>query len=182
MTIIQNWMVPLVGLAGDKVVVYDQPEPPVIPEAGEAWAAVRVTIGPADTFPAVTHDPTGDGVDKLQRHELIECLASFYDLGSTGLAQFYMSRFRDGTAIPQNREPLRAATISLGFVGEPVGLPVLFKQRWQYRVDLPFVLRRQVDRVYPVLNVLTGSIELRANTEVPPGEIVRTIPVPPPHP
>lgn len=184
-TIIQNWMVPLVGLPGDKVVVYDQPVPPMIPEAGDAWAAVRVTIGAADTFPFVGHDPlaaAGLGADVLQRQETIDCLASFYDLGSGGLSQFYMSRFRDGTAIGQNREPLRLSAISFTGAGEPTGLPVLLKQRWQYRVDLPFTLRRQVDRSYPVRNLVTSSIDLRANTEVPPGELDRVIPVPPPHP
>lgn len=182
-TIIQNWIVPLVpGLTGDKVVVYDQPEPPNIPSAGEAWAAVRVSIEDADTFPYVAHVPGGDsgqGIDQLQRHETIICLASFYDLGSTGLARYYMSLFRDGSAIAQNREPLRASNMALVAVREPVAVPSLLKQRWLYRVDLPFVLRRQVNRDYAVRHLASGVIILDANVEGPPGLIERTITVEP---
>lgn len=181
-TIIQNWMVPLIGLAGTHVVIYDQPEPPNIPAAGDAFAAVRVSIGASDPFPFVGHVPAsggGQGVDQLQRHETIVCLASFYDLGSGGLAQSYLAMFRDGTAIAQNREPLYANAMALVSMGEPLAVPMLFKQRWMYRADLPFTLRRQVTRDYPVLNILTGNIELDANVEGPPGLITRTIPIHP---
>jgi hypothetical protein len=175
--ILQNWLVPLIGLPGSHVVVYDQPEPPHIPDAGDAWAAVRVTISQADKFPAVIHATGATPVDQLQRHERIELLASFYDLGLTGLAQAYMATCRDGTAIGQNRDPLRANGMGLVSVGQPVALPALLKGRWNYRVDLPIMLSRQVARTYSILDVATADIELDADTGK--GELTRTIHVHP---
>lgn len=175
--IIQNWLVPLIGLPGNLVVVYDQPEPPNVPDAGVAWAAVRVTIGDADRFPFVGHNVGGVAGDTLIRNEAIDLLASFYDLGSNGLAAGYMAACRDAMAIRQNLDPIYVAGIKMGEVREPVTLPTQLKTRWQLRVDLPIALRRQVQRVYPVEDVATVSIVLNANVEVAPQLIQRVIPV-----
>lgn len=178
-TIIQNWLVPLIGLAGNLVVVYDQPEPPNVPEAGIAWAAVRVTIGDADRFPFVGHNVAGVAGDTLIRNEGIELLASFYDLGSTGQAASYMTACRDAMAIRQNLDPIYAAGIKLAEVLESTALPTLLKNRWQYRVDLPIRLRRQIQRLYTVEDVAVGSIELDANVEAGAQLIQRVIPIEP---
>lgn len=176
-TIIQNWLVPLIGLTGDRVVVYDQPEPPNVPDAGVAWAAVRVTVGDADRFPFVGHNVAGVAGDTLIRNEAIDLLASFYDLGIDGLAAGYMAACRDAIAIRQNLDPVYAAGIKIGEVLEPVSLPTQLKTRWQYRVDLPIRLRRQVQRLYAVEDVLVGSIELNANVEAGSQLIQRVIPI-----
>jgi hypothetical protein len=46
----------------------------------------------------------------------------------------------------------------MGFVscGDLTAVPVIIKQRWLYRVDLPFSIRREIVRIYPVLDVLTA--------------------------
>jgi hypothetical protein len=41
--------------------------------------------------------------------------------------------------------------------GDLTAVPVILKQRWLYRVDLPFTIRREIVRVYPVLNLLTAT-------------------------
>lgn len=158
---VQQWVVGLSGLAGDMVRPRWQTEPPNIPVAGEAWAAIGIAARRADTFPYVAHDPSGNGADKLQRQEELDVLCSFYDQGTNGLADQLASLTRDNSAIAQNLEYLRAGAFALGYVGGLVSVPSLVKVRWLYRVDLPIVLRRQIDRVYPVENLLsaTGTLE-----------------------
>lgn len=160
---IQQWIVGITGLAGNMVRPRWQPEPPDVPDAGDAWAAIGITARAADTFPAILHDPTGDGADDLQRHETLAVLASFYDLGTNGLADLYASLLRDGLAIPQNSEPLASAGFGLVDVGDLTTVPSLLKSRWLYRVDLPFHLRRAIVRSYPVLNVESADISVVVN-------------------
>lgn len=160
---IQGWVVGITGLAGSMVRPRWQPEPADIPDAGDAWAAIGITERPSDTFPYVGHDPaggTGDGADNLQRHEMLGVLASFYDLGTNGLADYYASLLRDGAAIAQNRETLETSGFNLIDVGDMTTVPSLLKSRWLYRVDLPFRLRRAIARSYPVLNVETGIVTI----------------------
>src|ERR1039458_4174886 len=116
-----------------------QPEPPDIPTAGEAWAALGVTSRPSDEYPYIKHDGAAEGGlgnDQMQRHETLTILTSFYDLGSTGLADYYAALFRDGMFIPQNREVLLLNGMGLVRTGELLTVPSLFKLRWMYQVDL----------------------------------------------
>lgn len=161
-TFFQELVVGVTGLAGELVRPAWQAEPPNIPPAAVAWAAIRITMIPGDTFPAVIH--RDDGSDELQRHEQINILASFYDLGTDGLADAYARMLRDGLAIPQNREVLTRAGMGLNSVGTLVAVPVLLKERWLYRVDLPFIVAREDKRVYPVENVASMHGELVTST------------------
>jgi hypothetical protein len=79
-------LVALTGLDPTLVRPAFQPEPPDVPDAGNAWMAFRYSARPADDFPAIVHH---DGYDEMQRHEVIHTLCSFYDLGTTGLADYY---------------------------------------------------------------------------------------------
>lgn len=150
---IQQWVVGITALPGDMVRPRWQPQPPNIPAAGQAWAAIGVTSRPSDTFPYVEGD-------YLQRHEILNVLSSFYDLGSNGQANDLAARLRDGTSVPQNREMLTNSGFALISVGEVVAVPSLLKQRWLYRVDLPIVLRREIERTYPVLTLESGDVWL----------------------
>lgn len=141
------------GLDGTLVRPRYQAEPPNIPDADVAWCAFGIMTRDADTFPAVKRDPSGDGSDVLQRQEELSVLASFYDLGSSGQADFYATLLRDGLAIAQNREVMQGAGWGLGYTGDLTPVPSLLKERWLYRVDLSMRLRRQIDRTYPVLNL-----------------------------
>lgn len=164
--VLQAWIVGITGLAGDMVRPVWQAEPPNIPDAGTAWCAFWTRIDEADTYPFVGFD--GQAAN-LQRHERIRLLCSFYDLGESGRAWELASLMRDGTAIAQNREPMLAAGIGLVGCSPLVALPSLFKERWLMRVDLPIDLRRQVDRSYPVLSVLSAKAEI--DTDVGYGPI-----------
>ena len=162
-TFIQPIIVGITGLPGAMVRPAFQAEPPDIPDGGTAWAAFRYTSRKTDTYPYVGH---GDGSDTLRRHEEIDILVSFYDLGSSGLADQYAALLRDGLSIGQNLEVLTLA--GMGFVGcgDLTAVPVIVKQRWLYRVDLPFTVRREIVRVYPVLNVLTAHATVATDSGV----------------
>jgi hypothetical protein len=167
---IQGWVVGLTGLPGTMVRPRWQAEPADIPDAGNAWAAIGINSRAADTFPYIGHDPvgpTGQGADDLQRNETLRILISFYDLGTNGLADYYAELFREGTAIAQNRELLTLAQFNFIDCDEPVAVPALLKERWLYRVDVPFRLRRMISLVYPVLNI--ESIEVTISSQDPAG-------------
>lgn len=146
------------GLDGSLVRPYWQETPPNIPDAGVAWCAFRIARKPSDEFPFVGRYPWApdDNAVSLQRQEALDTLVEFYDLGITGpddsggVADYYAALLRDGLAIPQNREVLFRAGMGLAKIGDLVSLPVKFKNRWQYRVDLEFTINRQIDRTYPV--------------------------------
>ena len=148
---LQNWIAPLTTLDPTLVRPRWQAEPANIPTAGDAWCALGPGDRTSDTFPYVSQ--LGDNGAYLQRQEQFTLLCSFYDLGSTGLADMYASLLRDNLAIPQNREPLYAAGFALAYVEGMRVAPTLKSTRWLYRMDLPIVMRRQIDRNYNVLTV-----------------------------
>ena len=172
----QQMVVGITGLPGNMVRPYWQAEPPDVPNAGVAWAAFKITKRPNDEYPFVGRNPYGadDGADHLQRHELLEILTSFYDTGVTGVsnsggsADYYSALFRDGLAIAQNREPLFNIGYGLVRMGEPVTVPVIFKLRWQNRVDLEWAVRREIDRSYPVETLVAAQGDLYTDGGLPP--------------
>lgn len=148
------------GLADTLVLPRWQPEPPNIPPAATAWAAVGVLQRTTPLFPFVRHDgstaypdPDIRGSDRLQQQEQLEVMVSFYDLGAGGLADAYCATFRDGVYIAQNREVLQSKGWAVAYTGDATPAPILLKERWLYRVDLRVTLRRQIDRTYAVLNL-----------------------------
>ena len=152
---VQPIIVGITGLPGAMVRPAFQIEPPDAPDGGTAWAAFRYTGRKSDVYPYVGHN--ADGSDTLRRHEEIDILVSFYDLGSSGLADQYAAMLRDGLSIPQNLEALKQNGMGFVSCGDLTTVPVILKQRWLYRVDLPFSIRREIVRVYPVLNLLTAT-------------------------
>lgn len=133
------------GLPGNTVLPRWQPEPPNLPDGD--WAAFGIVRRVATLFPYIDHDPAGR--DRYQRHETMECLTSFYG----GDADGYAGNLRDGLMVPQNNEPLLLAGFGLISTGDILAVPSLVKQRWLYRADLTFALRRQILRSYPVLDL-----------------------------
>jgi hypothetical protein len=172
----QQIIVGITGLPGNMVRPYWQEEGPDIPDAGEAWAAFKITKRPSDEYPYVglPNIPAGSLAYQMQRHEELNILTTFYDLGSTGLnntgglADYYVSLFRDGLLIPQNREQLFLSGMGLVKTGDEVTVPVIFKKRWQYRVDLEWVVRRQINRTYNVQTIVSASGDINYDTGLPP--------------
>lgn len=164
---LQVWIVGLTSLDGTLVRPYWQGEPPVIPQSGTAWCAFRVDSRPSDEYPYVYRTQADDG-DHLQRHETLAMHAIFYDTGSGGQADALAGLLRDGSAIAQNREYLVNAGMGLVRAGAPTPVPVLLKSLWQYRVDIEVVIRRQIDRVYPVESLVGAEGTVNTDTGLPP--------------
>lgn len=158
---VQNFIAPLTTLDPTLVRPRWQPEPANIPTAGDAWCALGPGDRASDTYPFVGQ--TKDGY-QLQRHEQFPVLCSFYDLGSTGLADYYASLTRDNLAIPQNREALYGTGWALAFVEGLRVAPTLKMTRWLMRIDLPITFRRQVTRNYDVLSVESAQVTVTTDT------------------
>lgn len=172
----QQIIVGITGLPGTSVRPYWQAEPPDIPDEGVAWAAFKISRRPADSYPFVGRIPQlpEDGNGHLQRHEELDLLVTFYDVGSTGSnnsggnADNYAAILRDGLVVPQNLEVLFLAGMGISKIGDQVAAPVIFKQRWQYRLDFEFSVRRQIDRVYPVNTIISANGNIYTDGGLPP--------------
>ena len=134
-----------------------QPTPPQQPERDVTWAAVGVQSQAPDDNPYEAHDPTGEGVDHVQRHETLAVMVSFYGPQSQAVAGI----LRDGLFIGQNREAASALGLRLVEVGALARVPSLVNTIWLNRVDVPVTFRRQVNRTYPIRNLLSavGTIQ-----------------------
>ena len=71
---------------------------------------------------------------------------------------------RDGLYIQQNWEPLRAFGLKLHDIQDLARAPELVNQQWIDRLDVELVLRRQVERIYPMLNLDGADVILIATT------------------
>jgi hypothetical protein len=133
-----------------------QPEPPNIPNFTDSWCAFGIVRRETDTFSAEIHHPDAEGYDETRRHQLLHCVASFYGPN----ADHYLMLFQEGMQINQNREWLTSHEMDLVESEQPQTAPEFIKERWLYRVDLPFVLRRRIILRYPILNLLSAEVDI----------------------
>lgn len=145
----QQIVVGLSGLAGQFVHPAWQEEPPNLPNVGKDWAALAVQEIIPDTYGVEIHDGAGEGSNDFQRHETINMLVSFYGPNAGRISGL----FRDGLQISTNRAVLSLAGMGLVETGPVLRAPVLSKAKWLNRYDCPWVVRRAVQRTYPVLNL-----------------------------
>ncbi len=151
---IQQLVVVVTGLDGSLVRPRWQEEPPDIPAEHTDWCAIGITNRATEAgYPVLSHHPELEGFDEFQRHESLSILASFYGPG----AGMNAGLLRDGLFLSQHREILFLAGMGLVNTGDLVTLPALLKQRWLRRVDLPLVIRRAVQRYYPIRNLLSAA-------------------------
>lgn len=150
---LQALVVGITGLPGNKVFPRWQQEPPNLPPISADWAAIGITRTVRDFNANIVHDPSGNGADELQRNESVEILTSFYGPN----ADSFCDILSDGLQIDQNREVLFLNAMGLVATGDSITVPSIVKERWQYRVDLPMTIRRQVRRSYPILSLLSAS-------------------------
>lgn len=159
--VIQGIVVGITGLPGTMVRPRWQPTPPKQPPPATNWCAIGITRTYGETYAYIGHSGVGNGSDTLQRHYSLDLLASFY--GPSG--QLYAGLFRDGLLIEQNREVMAANGMALYEAREIIAAPELTNTQWIRRFDVPFTLRRQVNRTYPVLNLLSAEGTIHAETE-----------------
>lgn len=144
------------GLPNDLVRLGWQQEPPNTPPIDADWAAFRIVQTTSDWQPAIRHKPDGDGTDIFQRHSVSTVRCTFYGPNAEANA----SLLRDGVFIDQNQATLRANGMGIVECGDHVNVPEFVRGRWWNRVDTDLVIRREVRREYPVLNILrsTGTV------------------------
>lgn len=163
-TLLQNVVVGIVGLASSNVRPRWQPIPPQWPPLTTDWASVGV-IAESDLSqrPQTRHDPTGNGSDVVENSVRNRVLLSFYGPNCFENAGLLC----DGLKVAQNRDALVNASIGLVSISGRRNVPELINQRWLQRVDIEVTLNRQIQRVYPVLNLLSAVGTTHMN---PPGK------------
>lgn len=166
---VQAWIAGVLGaavIAPDRVRPYTQAVPPVIPDEGVAWIAFSVTVEEGDTFP--WQSQVDDDTVAQQTQERLRVMCNFYDTGATGRSGFLADLLRDGVKIPENMEPLQLADFGLVAVEAQTALPVMEPQtRWQWRVDMPIILTRQVSREYAQQNIASANGVLKTDVGLP---------------
>jgi hypothetical protein len=150
----------ITGLPGSLVRPRWQPGNPKQPEPGTDWCAIGVMVQTPDAGPAIQHRSENGGADKLERHEEIEVLASFYG----PRRQSFAAKLRDGLSIPQNMETLQTSAIGLVGCGPIRSVPELVNQQWIRRSDMLMLFRRKTTRIYPVQNIEVADIHLFDDT------------------
>lgn len=151
--IFQAAVVGITGLPGDMVRPRWQATPPVQPERDVNWCAVGVIDVVADANAAFVD---GDTSSQLQRHETMTVLASFYGPQSSG----YRQRLRDGLAVKQNQDALKAQGIAFCYADGETIAPALVNNTWRRRHDIRLVFRRNARRSYEILSILSAPVEI----------------------
>jgi hypothetical protein len=145
---LQAFVVGITGMPGTLVYPRWQPEPPNIPEWGVDWAAVGVSMREGDTYAVEEHEE--DGTSIVTRHETLDITTTFYGPN----CQANASLLRDGLGLAQNREPLFANGMGLVSVGQLQRGGDLVKNRWMQTSELPWSIRRIINRVYPIRDIV----------------------------
>ena len=151
--VLQAYVVGVTGMSGSLVRPRWQPVVPKQPEPSTNWCAIGVTDTDRDITSTIQHDPSGAGADQFIRTEVMTVSASFYGANAKQMA----TTFADGVQIPQNREVIAANGLALMDTGKVIAAPELINKQWIKRYDIAIRLRRELSRIYPVLNVLSAS-------------------------
>jgi hypothetical protein len=160
---LQQMVVALTGLPGHLVRPRWQPMPPTQPSPETTWAAVGLTQTEADNFPYFAHDGVtqlpgapGPGVDRMQRHAKMTVMVSVYGPES----EHHAGILRDALYVQQNMEPLAAIQAKLYDVRDLARNVELVNQQYIDRIDVIMELRAQIDRVYPIMNLVGAKARL----------------------
>lgn len=159
----------ITGLPENMVRPRIQPSPPNQPDFEENWVAFGVTVTDQDVFHYErTLGTLEGGVTVVERDEYLDVLCSFYGANNNQ----YMSRWREGLSIEQNRYVLGDYGIKLVAISKnPVNVPALLKGTWARRVDFSCQFSRRVSVTYGVRAIQSATAELNTE-ELPPQPII----------
>jgi hypothetical protein len=177
MAFLQPLVVGITGLPGYMVRPRWQPEPPNIPDFGTNWAAIGPGPRKRDAF-SYTKTLNGGLTTIVVRNREMDILCSFYGPAAEANSELLAM----GLEVAQNREVMQLAGFNLiGGAGDSIPVPILLKERWQYRMDVPFRIRQQQTYTYTVLSLISaqGTMTLQSGaSEFIEENIVSQNPVP----
>lgn len=148
---LQTVFVGISGLAGSLVRPKWQPEPPKQPDITVDWMAMGVDTQTPDANGYT--DTQEDGTFQTQRHELLDISCDIYGPNCERTAGL----IRDGFQVQTNLESLRQANMGFVETGPMRHLPDLVNQRFIDRIIMNVIIRREIQRVYPVPTLLSAS-------------------------
>lgn len=151
MQFIQTVMVGVSGLPGPLVRPKWQVKPPKNPEILTNWMAIGIDVATPDANGYLDAYP--DGTVVTQRHELLEVSCSIYGPNAIDT----MGLLRDGFQIPTNLEGLRSANMGFVEVTAARHIPDLVNESFIDRFVMSVFLRREIQRVYPILTLVSAS-------------------------
>lgn len=156
---IQSVLVGLSGFNGDLVRPEWQPEQPKQPDLKTDWLAFGLGSATPDNNAYVAVD--GDGNPTVQRNELIPIIVSVYGPN----AYDNVGLIRDGFQLTQNLTNLRAANVGFAYDTPAQHVPDFFNERWFDRWRMEIYVRRQINRVYPILIFASASGTIYGDNE-----------------
>jgi hypothetical protein len=148
---LQTVFVGITGLSGTLVRPKWQQEPPKQPDIDTNWLAMGVDVVSPDANAYV--DVDGNGRTVTQRHEDLDVSCSIY--GPDALEIYGL--IRDGLQIQTNLEALRFANMGFIEVGPGRHIPDLVNERWFNRIVTNVFFRREIQRRYPIVTILSAS-------------------------
>lgn len=148
---LQTVFVGITGLPGNMVRPKWQVEPPKEPDLTVNFMSMGIGVAVPDANGYVDVDENGATV--TQRHETLEIGCDLFGPSAMEIAGL----IRDGFQIPNNLEGLRTA--NMGFVETSTArhVPDLVGERFIDRVVMSVFVRREIQRVYPILTILSAN-------------------------
>lgn len=156
---LQTVLVGVSEIPGDLVRPKWQPSPPKQPDINTNWLAFGIELSRPDAHGYQGFD--SDGKTVTQRHEDLEVPLQIYGPGAYDIGVL----IRDSLEIPQNLEQLKKANMGFVNVGPMQHIPDLINERWFNRYVMSVFFRREIERKYPILSILSANGTIYSVTE-----------------
>jgi hypothetical protein len=148
---IQTLFVGISGLPGSLVRPLWQPEPPEQPDINVDWMGIGIQVVSPNIYLFIGVNAVN--AVQTQRHELLEVTCHIYGPNAIDTAGIIV----DGFQIPTNLSALFLANMGMVETSTLRHVPDLINERWFDRIILSVFLRREIQRVYPVLTITSAS-------------------------